>query len=408
MSYVPLTRPIVVRESITASETPTSGDISLGEIAINSADGNMFIKTTANDIVQVNGGGGGGGSAPATEVVFGTGTGTTSSSYLKYDDTNGEFILNAGGRDNLVNKLVSGIPGKVKIYAAESGDADTAGGNIEIVSGPGSTTGNSPGGTIYIKGGAGGGTNQGGTIVISSGNPESDPTGTQYNAAIEMSGGASADGIDVSGGAITIRAGENAGAGAGIGGYIDIVIPSNSLRINGSDGSAGQVLTSRGPGLPPQWDNPSGPSIFPTGVWNGTVSTYVLGTDGKFPGLSNLLNSDAVTYNNVTGAFTLVGGGTYSIMVRAVITSTDAADTGTTAVELFLSDNSWALPLNQVYNVTSGATQTTCILSGIIYGSNGLSATPALYVEPGTWGTATTLSLAVDIFIVKLNGQQGV
>ena len=45
-----------MKQSATASAVPTAGQLLLGEIAINTADGKMFIKKSDNTIVQVGAG----------------------------------------------------------------------------------------------------------------------------------------------------------------------------------------------------------------------------------------------------------------------------------------------------------------------------------------------------------------
>ena len=46
-----------MKQSSTASVVPTAGQLLLGEIAINTTDGKMFIKKGDNSIVQVGAGG---------------------------------------------------------------------------------------------------------------------------------------------------------------------------------------------------------------------------------------------------------------------------------------------------------------------------------------------------------------
>lgn len=45
-----------MKQSATTSAVPTAGQLSLGEIAINTADGKMFIKKTDNTVLQIGAG----------------------------------------------------------------------------------------------------------------------------------------------------------------------------------------------------------------------------------------------------------------------------------------------------------------------------------------------------------------
>lgn len=49
------------KKSSTAGEVPQAADLEVAEIAVNTADGKLFVKHTDNSIVEISGGGGGGG-----------------------------------------------------------------------------------------------------------------------------------------------------------------------------------------------------------------------------------------------------------------------------------------------------------------------------------------------------------
>ncbi len=81
---------IQVKRSAVASKVPTTGDLDLGEIAINTFDGKMFIKKdngTAS-IVEIGSGGGGSGDVvgPAS---------ATDNAISRYDGTTGKLIQNS-------------------------------------------------------------------------------------------------------------------------------------------------------------------------------------------------------------------------------------------------------------------------------------------------------------------------
>jgi hypothetical protein len=62
------------KRSETASSTPASGDLEVGEIAINSADQKIFTKKTDGTVVEVANAGGGGtteGFAIAVAIALG-------------------------------------------------------------------------------------------------------------------------------------------------------------------------------------------------------------------------------------------------------------------------------------------------------------------------------------------------
>jgi hypothetical protein len=48
-----------MKQSATASAVPTAGQLELGELAINTTDGKLYLKKGDNTIVQVGAGGGG-------------------------------------------------------------------------------------------------------------------------------------------------------------------------------------------------------------------------------------------------------------------------------------------------------------------------------------------------------------
>lgn len=52
---------IIIKNSSTASATPTTGQLSLGELAINTYDGKLFLKKNdgTDAIVEIGAGGGG-------------------------------------------------------------------------------------------------------------------------------------------------------------------------------------------------------------------------------------------------------------------------------------------------------------------------------------------------------------
>lgn len=81
---------IQVKRSAVASKVPTTGDLDLGEIAINTFDGKMFIKKdngTAS-IVEIGSGGGGSGDVVGPSSA-------TDNAISRYDGTTGKLIQNS-------------------------------------------------------------------------------------------------------------------------------------------------------------------------------------------------------------------------------------------------------------------------------------------------------------------------
>ncbi len=83
---------IQVKRSAVPAKVPTTSDLALGEIAVNTYDGKMYIKKddgTAS-IVTINAGGGGSGDVvgPAS---------ATDNAIARYDSTTGKLIQNSVG-----------------------------------------------------------------------------------------------------------------------------------------------------------------------------------------------------------------------------------------------------------------------------------------------------------------------
>jgi len=66
-----LANTILHKRSSTASATPSAGSLTVGELAINTADGKLFTKKTNGTVVEIGAGsGGGGGGGTKTYAVF--------------------------------------------------------------------------------------------------------------------------------------------------------------------------------------------------------------------------------------------------------------------------------------------------------------------------------------------------
>lgn len=166
--------------------------------------------------------------APLNEVVFGTNTGVTSTPYLSYDDTNGQFGLNfqfpATFRE-------FATPGNVRIYAPNvdiTPSSSATGGNVLIAGGKGGDTGGSGGALDLVAGGItntaltitrnggsigldGGSHSASGSVEITAGNMTINTATTATLGGVVITGGVLNDASDLATGytfgAIELRAG---------------------------------------------------------------------------------------------------------------------------------------------------------------------------------------------------------
>lgn len=103
-----------MKQSATASAVPTAGQLELGELAINTTDGKLYLKKGDNTIVQV--GAGGGGTADA-----GTLTGATlASNVLASSLTSVGTLANLASNAYIISS--SGIQAKTASYTLVTAD----------------------------------------------------------------------------------------------------------------------------------------------------------------------------------------------------------------------------------------------------------------------------------------------
>lgn len=60
---------ILHKRSSTTGATPSSGSLSAGELAINTADGTLFTKKDDGTVVEIGAGGGGGGADSPITII---------------------------------------------------------------------------------------------------------------------------------------------------------------------------------------------------------------------------------------------------------------------------------------------------------------------------------------------------
>lgn len=83
---------VKLKRSAVAGKTPTAGDLELGELAVNTYDGKLFLKKdngTAS-IVEIGAGGGGGGSGDVVGPAS-----ATDNAIVRYDGTTGKLVQNS-------------------------------------------------------------------------------------------------------------------------------------------------------------------------------------------------------------------------------------------------------------------------------------------------------------------------
>lgn len=249
---------IKVKRSAVPSNVPTTGQLELGEIAINTYDGKMFIKkdTGTQSIVEI-GAGGGGGSAPNTELVYGTGSGFGSSSTLTYSTTDGSFNLLPGSFTT---------PGDLIMESPQGNTSATYGGSIYIgspdVLGPGAGAAANAG-SVSIYAGRARGTGNSGNISITAGDASS-TIGAQAGSITLQAGNANLGGLA---GNVNIFGGNISLSDVGNGG--NVTIQSGNAG-NGGNFSGGQLTLRGGVG--------GGDSQGGTVIIEGGLPQYETGT----------------------------------------------------------------------------------------------------------------------------------
>lgn len=213
-----------------------------------------------------------------------------------------------GGTVSLLGGAAAGIAPAGAITIAGGVSSIGTGGSVSIAGG-GSGGSSGVGGTVTIAGGnigGSGGSTTPGAVSITGG---STSNGGPGGASVTISGGASASTTNAGGNAV-LRGGLNSAAGGG--GSVIIttggsayterlqVTSAGEWKLAGNGGTAGQVLTSAGPGAAPTWSDSAGGS-----------GTSLAATASVTPSVST-----------TTGAYAAVGGsGPYYILTNASATA---------------------------------------------------------------------------------------
>jgi len=98
------------KRSSTSGETPSASDLDVGEIAVNTADGKLFVKHTDGTVVEISGGGGGGSVSTLSDTTI---TSLGDGELLVYDTTSSKWInqtLSEAGIAALTSPGLTGTP----------------------------------------------------------------------------------------------------------------------------------------------------------------------------------------------------------------------------------------------------------------------------------------------------------
>jgi hypothetical protein len=126
--------PIVLYASGTATNTPSSGNLANGELAINYADGKLFYKDSSG-VVQVLATKGGVGTSSTTQVLYNSSGLTVGSANLTFD---GNSLTLGNGTYSTTSKLngsSSGSGGGTALYFQNTGTTNFAIGNYSTIIG---------------------------------------------------------------------------------------------------------------------------------------------------------------------------------------------------------------------------------------------------------------------------------
>lgn len=141
---------IKFKRSAVSGKVPTISDIDLGELAINTYDGKLFIKKDdgTQSIVDITAGGGGGGGGTVTSV---TGTGTVSGLTLTGTVTgSGSLVL--GGAIDLISSDITDALGFTPYNATNPNGYTSNVGTVTSVSGTGTVNGITLTGSVTSSG----------------------------------------------------------------------------------------------------------------------------------------------------------------------------------------------------------------------------------------------------------------
>lgn len=231
---------------------------------------------------------------------------------------------NAGGLASVRGGIpTDGVGGAVELIAANGAGTNRGGGAVTITSGTG--IGTAGGGSINVQAGTGGaGGASGGAIAIQGGPAVGGAAGGSISLIAGLSPSSVAGNVNLTGG--TTTSGTAGSVRATTGGVERFEIRGDGgFEIAGSQGTAGQVLTSGGAGVVPSWS--SVPALGGTNTWTGAntftlpITADAFRTDSSASeGVRIVNDAGYISFYNTTdttrtGFLQMISGGATSILL---------------------------------------------------------------------------------------------
>lgn len=183
---------------------------------------------------------------------------------------------------------------------------------------------------------------------------------------------------------LTIPRAANNGAGRvdWISAGFNLSLGTNSLSVNGSSGSAGQVLTSNGGAAAPTWTNPTaGPAAAGTLTGTTLASNVVTSSLTSVGTLISLSVTGAVTADSFSGSGSTLTALNASNLASGTV-ATARLGSGTANNTTFLrGDGTWATP---TANAAAGTLTGTTLAANVVDSS----LTSVGTITTGTWSAA--------------------
>jgi hypothetical protein len=236
---------IIIKKSSVASKVPVAGDLEIAELAVNLADAKLYTKNASGTVIQLGGGSGGGDvSGPAS---------ATDNAIARFDSTTGKLIQNS-----LVLIGDTGSVTGVNALTAES---------------------------LVINNNA----------TLGASNTDTLDVNARITTDLEPNVNNAKD-IGTSG-----RNWRDAFFGRTLS-TVNLAV-TGTTSFDGSQGTAGQVLTSTGTGSTPTWQTPSGASVFPRDIPVKNRATTIIDVTSTVFDLSTKLNGIFARVMTRTGAY---------------------------------------------------------------------------------------------------------
>ena len=150
--------PISLYYSATTTNVPTAGNLTAGELALNTADGKLFYKDSSN-VVQVLGTKGGVGSSTTTQVLYNSSNLVVGSANLTFNGTTltantiGAYTLGgtvSGGGNQINNVIIGTVTPLAGSFTAITGSSDATINGQTVGKGAGNISSNTAHGTSAL------------------------------------------------------------------------------------------------------------------------------------------------------------------------------------------------------------------------------------------------------------------